>query len=207
MYNLLNDLLSLVKTYESSVDSKDDLNAFLKWSNTQPIKVKNLISQEPEWAGKIDGRSADSVINTALVHLYRYAKIQAKAAITGSLFSTPDEFIYLINLQSAGKMTKSALIKENIHDKPAGTLIIKRLLDKGFIRQESSGVDKRSIILGITEKGADELSNSIDKIRAASANVTGPLVPEEKVQLITLLQKLEDFHYTQNFQRIKEDLK
>lgn len=203
MYHLLNDLLSLVKIYESSdVDAKDDLNAFLKWSITQFDKGERLKKEEPEWTGKTNGRSADSVINTSLVHLYRYAKMQAKTAIAGSLFSTPDEFIYLINLQSAGSMGKSALIKENIHDKPAGTLIIKRLLDKGLISQESSAVDKRIMMMSITAKGAQELGNSMDKIRTASANVTGPLVPEEKIQLIALLQKLEDFHFAQNFEKI-----
>ncbi|WP_344766196.1 MarR family winged helix-turn-helix transcriptional regulator [Pedobacter ginsengiterrae] len=203
MYNLLNDLLLLVKTYESSsMDAKDDLKSFLKWSNTQSDQGGNIKSEEPEWTGKINGRSADSVINTALVHLYRYAKIQAKAAITNSLFSTPDEFIYLINLQSAGNMSKSALIKENIHDKPAGTLIIKRLLDKGLITQQSSGIDKRSMIMSISAKGTQELNKSMDKIRAASANVTGPLILEEKIKLITLLQKLEDFHFAQNFEKI-----
>lgn len=203
MYNLLNDLLLLVKTYESSsMDAKDDLKSFLKWSNTQSDQGENIKPEEPEWTGKINGRSADSVINTALVHLYRYAKIQAKAAITNSLFSTPDEFIYLINLLSAGNMSKSALIKENIHDKPAGTLIIKRLLDKGLITQQSSGIDKRSMIMSISAKGTLELNKSMDKIRAASANVTGPLILEEKIKLITLLQKLEDFHFAQNFEKI-----
>lgn len=203
MYRLLNDLLSLVKTYESSgVDAKDDLNTFLKWRATQSDKEESLKKEEPEWTGKTHGRSADSVINTALVHLYRYAKMQAKTAIAGSLFSTPDEFIYLINLQSAGTMSKSALIKENIHDKPAGTLIIKRLLDKGLISQQSSAIDKRIMIMSITAKGTQELRNSMDKIRTASANVTGPLVPDEKIQLIALLQKLEDFHFAQNFEKV-----
>lgn len=202
MYNLLNDLLSLVKTYQNSgVDAKGDLNSFLQWTKAAPDNQEVTKPKEPEWMGKTNGRSADSVINTSLVHLYRYAKIQAKAAIIGSLFSTPDEFIYLINLQSAGSMSKSALIKENIHDKPAGTLIIKRLLDKGLIQQNSSGLDKRSMILNITAKGKEELTKSMDKIRIASANVTGPLVLEEKMQLIALLQKLEDFHFIQNFEK------
>ncbi|WP_231425322.1 MULTISPECIES: MarR family winged helix-turn-helix transcriptional regulator [Pedobacter] len=203
MYKLINDLLSLVKTYESScVDAKDDLNSFLAWNGTQNAAEEVQKPKEGEWTGKTNGRSADSVINTALVHLYRYAKVQAKAAITNSSFSTPDEFIYLINLQSVGSMTKSALIKENIHDKPAGTLIIKRLLDKGLISQQPSGTDKRNMILSISVKGTQELNKSIEKIRMASANVTTPLDLDEKIQLISLLQKLEDFHFAQNFEKI-----
>jgi len=200
MYNLVNDLLALVKTYEhSNANAGEDLGSFLKWAEEQSATKERVLAKDPEWRGKTNGRSADSVINTSLVHLYRYAKIQAKTAITGSIFSTPDEFIYLINLQSQGNMTKTELIKENIHDKPAGTLIIQRLLDKGLISQQSSTTDKRSLILNITDKGSLELSKSIKNIRSASANVTGPLTMEEKTHLITLLQKLENFHANENF--------
>lgn len=203
MYNLMNELLSLVKTYENTAPRpKDDLNSFRKWLDEQLEDDKPSAKAEPEWSGKANGRSADSVINTALVHLYRYARMHAKAAIVESSFSTPDEFIYLINLASGGAMSKTALIKENIHDKSAGTLIIKRLLDKGFIQQKSSGADKRSVIVEITQKGNDELSKSMDKIRLASANVTEPLVHDEKIRLISLLNRLENFHYNQNFEKI-----
>ena len=203
MYNLVNELLSLVKTYESTaVDPQDNIYSFRKWIESSAKNNETNINPEPEWNGKVNGRTADSVINTLLVHLYRYAKIHAKAAIEDSQFSTSDEFIYLICLTSGGAMSKSALIRENIHDKPAGSLIIKRLLDKGFISQESSGIDKRSVMINITDKGSAELSKSMSKIRLASSRVTGPLLPEEKMQLITLLQKLEDFHYGQNFEKI-----
>lgn len=202
MYNLLNDLISLLKDYElDNHGAGDDLDSFLKWINVQFVKPGKTLEKEPEWPGKINGRSADSVINTSLVHLYRYAKIQAKTAINQTIFSTPDDFIYLICLKSAGRMTKSELIKENIHDKPAGTLIIQRLLDKGLISQHRSGTDKRSMVLSITKEGTDELNNHMEKIRTASANVTGALNMEEKSQLISLLQKLEDFHYVQNLKK------
>jgi len=202
MYNLVNELLSLVKTYENdSLNPSEDLNAFRRWLNERDPGKATFKKQSPVWKGKASGRSADSVINTSLVHLYRYAKMHAKAAIAGSAFSTPDEFIYLITLTSAGEMSKTELIKQNIHDKPAGTLIIKRLFDKGLIVQKSSGIDKRSTIVQITEKGNDELKQSMDKIRLASANVTTPLSGNEKIELIALLGKLEDFHYAKNFEK------
>ncbi|SDG57568.1 DNA-binding transcriptional regulator, MarR family [Pedobacter terrae] len=203
MYNLINELLLLVKTYENTaIKPKDDLQAFQKWISEHSADNASLPNVEPDWSGKISGRSADSVINTTLVHLYRYAKMHAKEAIAESSFSTPDEFIYLINLVSHGAMSKTDLIKENVHDKPAGTLIIKRLLDKGFIEQKPSGIDKRSVIIGITEQGNDELNKCMDKIRLASAKVTGPLNNDEKMRLIAILKKLEDFHYEQNFEKI-----
>ncbi|RYE27168.1 MAG: MarR family transcriptional regulator, partial [Sphingobacteriales bacterium] len=93
MYNLLNDLISLLKDYElDNPGAGDDLDSFLKWINVQFLKPGKTLEKEPEWPGKINGRSADSVFNTSLVHLYRYAKIQAKTAINETIFSTPDDF-------------------------------------------------------------------------------------------------------------------
>ncbi|TCO29102.1 DNA-binding MarR family transcriptional regulator [Pedobacter psychrotolerans] len=203
MYNLINELVTLVKTYEGSgANQAEDLHAFRKWLNSHFEDDQSSSTADPDWTGKDNGRSADSVINTSLVHLYRYAKIHAKAAITDSAFSTPDEFIYLISLVSGGSMSKTELIKQNIHDKPAGSLIIKRLLDKGLIEQQSSDLDKRSRMVQVTPKGSDHLKQSMDKIRLASAQVTAPLSSKEKKDLITLLLKLENFHQAQLVEKI-----
>src|SRR5690606_39709334 len=63
---------------------------------------------------KDKGRSAESVINTLIVHMNRYAKSYSKSAIYGSDFSTQEEFIFLINLKAFGAMSKMELIKKNI---------------------------------------------------------------------------------------------
>jgi len=195
MYNLLSELITLVKTYESSSENPaEDLAPFLSWLNGH-YGNRETGTTEPEWDGKARGRSADSVINTSLVHLYRYARLHAKAAIAESGFSTPDEFIYLISLASGGSMGKTALIRQNIHEKATGTLIVNRLLKKGLAEQQTTDSDKRSRIIHITAKGAQELNNSIENIKIASANVTEPLSAPEKMDLIALLLKLEDFHH------------
>lgn len=198
MYKLINELIDLVKIYEGSAKyPADNLHAFRGWLGIHFKDEQQASAANPDWTGKVNGRSADSVINTSLVHLYRYAKIHAKAAITDSTFSTPDEFIYLISLVSGKSMSKTELIKLNIHDKPTGSLIIKRLLDKGLIEQQSSTLDKRSKLINVTAKGNELLKQSMDKIRLASAQVTEPLSSQEKMDLINLLLKLEDFHHTQ----------
>ena len=149
---------------------------------------------EPEWEGKLKGRSVDSVINTSLVHLYRYAKLQAKVAIAGTSFSTPDDFIYLISLVSFGSLTKTALIKLNVHEKSAGIQIINRLINNGLVEQSATELDKRNRMIHITAKGTQLLTESMQNIKQASMNVTEPLCYGEKLDLIKLLQKLENFH-------------
>ncbi|MCX2574094.1 MarR family winged helix-turn-helix transcriptional regulator [Pedobacter sandarakinus] len=199
LYDLINNLVSLVKEYEQENDQPSErIEDFQAWLNHQLVKPGVNKKLEPEWEGKVNGRSADSVINTSLVHLYRYAKAHAKHAIIGTEFSTPDEFIYLISLSSAGSMSKTALIRLNVHEKPVGTLIINRLLKKGFVSQSATLDDKRSKLITITPDGLKHLSNCLQNIKEASANVTEPLSDHEKMEFIILLQKLEDFHWVRN---------
>ncbi|PTS99694.1 MarR family transcriptional regulator [Pedobacter sp. HMWF019] len=197
LYDLINELVTLVKTYEKeSVHTTHDLNTFRQWLNQQ-AKNSDLVP-EPEWEGKSNGRTADSVINTSLVHLYRYAKLHAKAAIANTSFSTPDDFIYLISLVSFGSMTKTSLIKLNIHEKSAGIQIINRLIKNGLVEQHALDSDKRNKMIHITQKGKQLLDQSMQNIRKASISVTEPLSYSEKMNLISILLKLEKFHQVES---------
>jgi len=194
-YDLLKDLVELVKLYEKErPDEGQNVHLFGQWLNEYYQKNGSPLITEPEWVGKSQGRSADSVINTSLVHLYRYAKSQAKAAIANTEFSTPDDFIYLISLLSFGSMSKTALIRLNVHEKSAGIQIVNRLINNGLVEQAGHESDKRNKIIHITPKGVQLLNESMQNIRAATRNVTEPLSHSEKMDLIRLLAKLENFH-------------
>lgn len=194
-YDLIKDLISLIEIYEEESDQQpQDVHSFGQWLNEYSRKQGMQRPPEPEWEGKSKGRSADSVINTSLVHLSRYAKLQAKVAIADTAFSTPDDFIYLISLVAFGSMTKTALIKLNVHEKSAGIQIINRLISTGLVEQTTIDADKRNRMIHITPQGSQLLNESMENIRAATKNVTEPLSHEEKMQLIKILTKLEDFH-------------
>ncbi len=198
-FKIIKDIIQLAEDFEAynSVHSKytSDIKGFKKWISDNKMKSKKaVIESEPEWEGKKNGRSAESVISTILVHLNRYAKSYSRSAISDSPFSTQDEFIYLINLKSFGDMSKMELIKHNVHDKPAGIQIINRLIQQGWVKQSDSITDKRSKTLAITKKGLQVLDKQMDKIRKATQIVSAPLARTEKMQLIRLLHKLEQFH-------------
>lgn len=194
-YDLITELIGLVKLYEKeSLNNGQDVYIFGQWLNEHLQKNGARTLEEPDWKGKTKGRSADSVINTSLVHLFRYAKLQAKSAIIDTEFSTPDDFIYLITLMSFGSMSKTALIKMNVHEKSAGIQIINRLIKGGLVEQTGDSGDKRNKIIHITPKGTELLNQNMQNIRIATRNVTEPLTHQEKMDLIRLLSKLEDFH-------------
>lgn len=191
-YTLLKQVIDLLEEYENEEGNANTLTDFKRWIafNYQSENEE----MEPYWEGKEKGRSAESVINTLIVHMNRYARSYSKSAIFGSDFSTQEDFIYLINLKAFGEMTKMELIKKNVQEKPVGMQIINRLLAKGWVNQFDSKVDKRSKVLRITDKGLEVLETQMDKIRAATTIVTGNLTTNEKMELIRLLNKLNDFH-------------
>lgn len=195
-YDILKNVVNLLEEFEADIlqtrTYTNDIEGFKRWivANYKGDEINN----EPDWDGKEKGRSAESVINTLIVHMNRYAKSYSKSAIFGSNFSTQEDFIYLINLKAFGEMTKMDLIKRNVHEKPAGMQIINRLIAQGWVNQTDSEIDKRSKVLKISEKGVRVLENQMDKIRQATEIVTGDLTHNEKMELIRLLNKLNDFH-------------
>lgn len=195
-YRLIQQLIHLAEVFETQNSSgrySDNIDGFRKWvSSGRSSKRGN--AAEPEWEGKENGRTPESVIVTLFNHLNRYARNYSRSAIHNSPFTTQDEYIYLINLQAYGPVSKMQLIKRNVHDKPAGMQIISRLIDKGWVIQQESAEDKRSKVISITERGKQVLKRQMPEIRKASRIVTGDLTQEEKMDLIRLLQKLQRFH-------------
>lgn len=193
---LVKDVIDLVHQFELENKTGNtqtmDVSGFKKWISAHETYAA---LDEPDWEGKKNGRSADSIINTFFVHLNRYAKYYTKSAIHGSGFATQDDLIYLITLKSYGAMSKMELIKKNVHDKPAGIQIINRLIQLGWVTQTHSETDKRSKVLQITDEGQHALEAQMPKTRMASQIVTGNLNTVEKMDLIRLLSKLNDFHH------------
>lgn len=203
-FKLIKDVIDLIQEYEvynESHGTMESIEGFKKW-------IANTFNQEkfqaePYWEGKEHGRSPESVVSTLVVHMNRYARAYSKAAIVDSDFSTQEDFIYLINLKAFGEMTKMDLIRKNVQDKSAGMQIINRLINLDWVSQKDSEVDKRSKVISITSKGLDALERQMDKIRKATTIVTGDLTHSEKMELIRLLNKLDQFHqpiYNENFE-------
>ncbi|RWW96732.1 MarR family winged helix-turn-helix transcriptional regulator [Flavobacterium cerinum] len=195
-YNLIKEVIQLIEKFDTSIDSKlysKDLAGFRRWIFDGEKMNQNVVD-EPGWEGKENGRTPDSVINTLIVQMNRYAKTYSKSAIYNSKFTTQEDFIYLINLKAFGAMTKTDLIKKNIQEKPVGMQIINRLIAQGWIEQKDSLEDRRSKIIMITSMGIEALEQNMIKIKQATEIVTGGLSYAEKIELIKLLKKLEHFH-------------
>lgn len=193
-FDLLKSMVDLVQQFIEQNEGKciysNDLQGFTEWLN---VSHKNDSIEEPDWFGKELGRSSDSIINTLLIRMGRYAKIYSRS-IGNSIFSSQDDFIYLISLKTMGAMTKMELIRHNVTEKSSGMLIINRLIRNGWAEQTICLKDKRKKYIQITENGLIVLEQHIEEIRKASRVVVGNLNPSEQMLLIAILSKLDEFH-------------
>lgn len=196
-YDLIKEVLKLVQEFDKQnqegIQYSNDVDGFKHWL-AESVAIEK-VKTEPNWEGKEFGRSPESVINTLIVHMNRYARNYSKSVIYNSEFSTQEDFIYLINLKAFGAMCKMDLIKKNVQEKSVGMQIINRLIRQGWVEQTDSDVDKRSKLLNINAKGLQALEMLTDKVRRASKIVAGDLADVEKMKLIELLTKLNDFHH------------
>lgn len=193
-YDLIKDVICLVESFEMASPDKSNqsIDDFIGWIVRNNYNKGSI--REPEWEGKENNRSPESVISTLLVHMNRYAKSYSKSAMLGSDFTTQEDFIFLINLRAFGKMTKMELIKKNVQEKSVGIQIINRLLKNGWVGQMDCEKDKRSTYLYITERGIEALDAIMSNVRVATKIVAGDLDYDEKMELIRLLNKLNQFH-------------
>lgn len=195
-YMLIKDIIDLLEQFDAqNLKGKsydDDVEGFKRW--LKKTSLHDGVTKEPDWEGKENGRSAESAINTLIVHMSRYAKSYSKSAIMGSGFSNQEDFIYLINLKAFGAMSKMELIRKNVHEKSVGMQIINRLVRRGWVDQTSSETDKRSKVICITPIGLRDLERQMHKIRQATKLVAGDLTYNEKMELIRLLNKLDNYH-------------
>ena len=91
-------------------------------------------------------------------------------------------------------MTKIQLIEKNVHEKPTGLEVIKRLLKHGLADERNDENDKRSKRVFLTDKGKALFFATIEQMNKVALIVSGNLTADEKKQLHTLLKKLQDFH-------------
>lgn len=193
-FDLLTDIIEAFKKFQLSLPEgkKSNLVDFAVWVNTQ-----QYAKEQPVDAGhaEIVGRNdIDVELGKLIIYLNRYAKLIIKKGLADFPELISEDFTYLYILMTAESMTKIQLIEKNVHEKPSGLEVIKRLLKHGLIGERDDENDKRSKRVFLTDKGKSTFFSSIKTMSKVSAIISGKLTPEEKQQLFTLLKKLEDFH-------------
>lgn len=197
-YTFLKQLIDLAEQYEQQPGKQPHVHDFACWllsgSVPAPYKPDDRIGTQ-----HLQYRQAEEKIETTIarmvIYMYRYARMYTRQALEGSILQTADEFGYLATLLSFEHLSKTDLITKNIHEKPTGMEIIKRLLRYEVIDQLDDPHDKRGKLVRINGKGRGVLFSVFGKMGKVSDLVGGELTQPEKEHLVYLLRKLDSFHY------------
>ncbi|HLO70692.1 MAG TPA: hypothetical protein VK167_07480 [Flavipsychrobacter sp.] len=198
-YDFLKELITLTEQYEAEVDGKVKPTAkdFAVWlfNKTKSDPSADLRMGNEPYEQVDNGNKIETEISILIVNMYRYARVYSKKALENTPLQTVDEFGYLATLLTYNCLKKTELIAKNIHEKPTGMEIIKRLLQNGLIDQFDDEQDKRSKLVKLNDKGKGLLYSIFGKMGKVSEIVTGDLETDEKIQLLYFLKKLDRFHH------------
>jgi len=186
-YLFIQSLLEKAKEFRSTGGAAN-LTEFSSWLNEQ------IVHQEEDLPFLFPGESVESAASKYIIYLYRYAKGYGKKLLKGTPLSSIDDVPYLLMLLFSGPSTKMELIQANVHEKTTGMEILNRLLRLGLVEQQFNPDDKRSRKLSISPEGQKLMLNLMNGMDTLSAIVSGNLQPRERINLLKMLHKLNDFH-------------
>ncbi|GGF14662.1 MarR family winged helix-turn-helix transcriptional regulator [Hymenobacter cavernae] len=194
-YAFFRQLLDLAETFEAQhpTGQPDDMAAFAAWLHARTAAPPDAtpVTRSAAKPGEFD----ESVISKLITFMYRYARSYLRLALEGSPLITSDDFAYLATVFGHQPLSKTEVIERNIHEKPTGTEIIKRLLKQGLIAEHAHETDGRRKLLTLTDSGRQVLFQLFGRMSQVAYMVAGNLEAAERRQLLYLLLKLDHFHH------------
>ena len=196
---LLKELVDLGDAFEQQYTVADEqtISNFLDWANSQQTDVLPAIPVSPLIMPK---RHIDSIpalptfIVQYLTKVYRYFKTYMKKACQDSPLLNYDDFIALAHLAEAGSVTKTQMVETTVNEKTSGMLVIKRLIDQGFVEQTDNPEDRRSRYIALTGPGRAVLQSVQPGVNQATTLLTAGLSEQEQEQLARFLYRLDQIH-------------
>lgn len=194
-YDFFRQLLDAAETFEAQhpTGQPTDMAAFATWLHARTVTPPDA-APVTRVAAK-PGEFEESVISKLITFMYRYARSYLRLALEGSPLITPDDFTYLATVYGFQPLGKTEVIERNIHEKPTGTEIIKRLLKQGLVAEHAHETDRRRKLLTTTDAGRAALFQLFERMSQVAYMVAGNLDATERHQLLYLLLKLDHFHH------------
>ena len=186
-YLFVQSLLEKAKEFRKS-GGTPKLSEFSSWLGEE------FTHQEVNLPFLFPDESVESAASKYIIYLYRYAKGYGKKLLKDTPLSSIDDVPYLLMLLFSGPSTKMELIQANVHEKTTGMEILNRLLRLGLVEQQFNPDDKRSRKLSISPEGQKLMLNLMNGMDTLSAIVSGNLQTKERINLLKMLHKLNDFH-------------
>ncbi len=133
----------------------------------------------------------------AIGRLFKFVRMYSKHIFSDLGYSSPDEFGLLAAIDAKKTTTKKVVIREQLNELTTGMDMLRRMQKQGWITEQVNPADKREKLITITSAGSRLLGQTYAAL-VALPDVLADLSPEERVQLVRLLEKLDSFHTRQH---------
>jgi MarR family transcriptional regulator, lower aerobic nicotinate degradation pathway regulator len=188
----LKELIQWFETYtEENPDGEHELNSFIIWLNSK------LFADENDQLSLHDQDMLDMELTFLLALQNRHYKAYAKDALVESELSSPEGFSFLYHLSLVDSYRKMELIEMHKLEPPSGIEVLKRLLKKNFIEEFDDPDDRRARRIRITESGKQRLQIILPKMKKVFSSMTAEMSLNEKLHVVSFLQKMNDYHIKQ----------
>lgn len=198
---LLRELLDVGESFEQQhVESEQTLHNFSLYLSQQLTGHPDISSQAEPTRPDADVlpmpgvEMAPSLLAQYISMTYRYVRHYVRKALAATPLITFDDFICLVILLKTGSLTKTELIEATINEKPSGLLVIKRLLDAGFVQQVTDQTDRRSKRISLTPAGRWTVLDVMPAMDQAARLVADAFTPTEQMQFLQYLMRFDQYH-------------
>ena len=184
MYKRVKLLIDLLEEYEET--NKDEFNEtkFASWIISKNSKKKLFNSPD----------NIDGYIAMLIRFMGSYAHFYTKLLFKDSEIYSIEDYSLLITLVKNKQLSKMELMNLNLLEKSSGIEIIKRLLKYKLIIEVEGIKDKREKIISLTTKGKDLTMKFQKKLEKLSNHIVGDLSEEEKLKVLSILTRLNQYH-------------
>ncbi|OOQ56637.1 MarR family winged helix-turn-helix transcriptional regulator [Mucilaginibacter pedocola] len=207
-FALIHELLNLVETLEEENDGREvslqDFTSLLVSRVSGPLgelsRTDPRFGKEEQYAQAM-AFQLDNAIGRLFVYMSRYAKSYIKKTLDGTPLQTGEDFTAMAILLTHEHLSKTELISYNLQEKTSGMEVIRRLIAAGLIKQWDNAEDKRGKHIAITDAGRKVLYRVFVEMGHVGKMISGDLSESEKLNLLYLLQRLENFHFEHHQKR------
>lgn len=188
MYSNIKKLIDWTEKYENQLAEGEqwDDEHFAKWLS---LEVK--VNKESE---VVLSKKAKPALTMYIYFIYKYATFYSRKIFKNSVIYSIDDLSFMASLLPDKQLMKGDVIRKNATEKSSGNEILKRLLRQKLIKETDNPNDKRSKLLSITAAGLQEIQAVRGQLEKMGELVSGDLTEQEKIILINMLSKLNDFH-------------
>lgn len=190
----VDQLCELIKVYESYHEQHTtyDREQFSRW----------LVRQ---WETEEDDEqvSARTIVN--LSHrMQHYSRLYIRAAFGDLSINTLEEYWFLDTIVQRGNPSKSEVYAANVTELTTGTQILKRLVNKGLVQEESDTEDRRVRRVVITDAGKALWEEAGERLDMAAQYFTSGMGVAEQKEFSKIGEFLDNYH-SQRYSRVSAD--